>query len=105
MSSTTSTSRPSIGASRSLRIRTTPEESVRAVARDRHEVHLAGDGELAHQVGEEEHRALEHPDHHQVAALVVGADLGAELGDPALQVLGQTSDLPDHGVFHDGPEW
>ena len=42
---------------------------------------------VAHQVGEEEHRALQDADHHQVAARVVAADLGAELGDPPLQVL------------------
>ena len=35
--------------------------------------------ELAHQVGQEEHRALEHADQDQVALCVVRADLGAEL--------------------------
>ena len=54
-----------------------------------------GTVELAHQVGDEEHRALEHADHDQVAPLVVAADLGAELGDPALQVLGLDQDLAD----------
>ena len=44
-----------------------------------------GHGELAHQVGHEEHGALEHADQQQVAALVVGRDLGSELGDPRPQ--------------------
>ena len=37
---------------------------------------------LAHQVGEKEHRALQHPDHDQVAAVVVAADLGARARRP-----------------------
>ena len=49
---------------------------------------------MTHQVGEEEDGALQHPDHEQVAALVVPADLAAELGDAALQVL-----LGDEGFF------
>ena len=49
---------------------------------------------LAHQVGEEEHGALEHADHEQVAPLVVAADLGAELGDAPLQVLLETRVSP-----------
>ena len=48
-----------------------------------------GTVEVAHQVGDEQDRALEHADHDQVAALVVAADLGAELGDAPLQVLGR----------------
>src|SRR2546423_1903516 len=42
-----------------------------AVGGHRHEVDLARDVELAHQVGEEEHRALEDADEQQVPALVV----------------------------------
>ena len=38
-------------------------------------------GICAHQVGEEEHRALEHADEQQVAALVVRADLAPEVAD------------------------
>jgi hypothetical protein len=69
MSSTIRTSRPSSGASRSLRIRTTPEESGRgAVGGDGHEVDLARDLDLAHQVAEEEDGALEHADQQQVLA-------------------------------------
>ena len=84
MSSTTRTWRPSMLMSRSLRMRTTPEESRRrAVAGDRHEVDLAGNRQLAHQVGHEEDGALEDADEQQVAALVVGRDLLAELRDAA----------------------
>ena len=56
----------------------------RAVARDRHEVDLARDDELAHQVGHEEDGALEHADEQQVAARVVGRDLRAERRDALL---------------------
>ena len=59
-----------------------------------------GTVERAHQVGEEQHGALQHADHHQVAARVVAADLGAELGDPPLQVVGRDQDLADRGVVH-----
>ena len=55
---------------------------------------------LAHQVGEEEDRALEHADHDQVAALVVAADLVAELGDAALQILAGDEGLADRRVAH-----
>ena len=41
------------------------------------------------------HRALEDADEDQVAALVVAADLLAELGDPPLEVLGGDEDLAD----------
>ena len=47
--------------SRSLRMRTTPEESV-GPARDGHEVDLTRDGERAHEIGHEEDRALEDAD-------------------------------------------
>jgi len=52
MSSTGRTSRPSMGALRSLRIRTRPEDSVdvRAVARDLHEIDPKGQGDPPHQV-------------------------------------------------------
>src|SRR5919197_3771303 len=52
-----------------------------AVARDGHEVDLAGHGQVAHQVGHEEDGALQHADQQQVAAAVVGGDLLAELGN------------------------
>src|SRR5207237_8915121 len=58
-----------------------------AVARDRHEIDLARDRELAHQVGHEEDGPLEDADQEQVAARVVDGDLGAELGYPGAQRL------------------
>jgi hypothetical protein len=56
--------------------------------------------DLAHEVGEEEHRALEDADQHQVLALVVLADLGTELPDPVAQIVGLHEDLPDRRVGH-----
>jgi hypothetical protein len=75
----------------------------RAITGDRHEVDLARDFELPHQVGEEEDGALEHADHHQVATGVVAVDLGAELDDPPLQLLGLDQGLADVRVVH-GPQ-
>ena len=49
----------------------------------------------AHQVGHEEDGALEHADEQQLAAGVVGGDLGAELADPRLQRLLVDQDLAD----------
>src|SRR5206468_4803184 len=66
-----------------------------AVARDRHEVDLARNGQVAHQVGHEEDGALEHADQEQVAALVVGRDLRAELGDARSERLLVDQDLAD----------
>ena len=103
MSSTISTSRPSI---ERVEVLEDPHDARgvgrRAVAGDGHEVDLAGDVELAHQVGEEEDRALEHADQDQVAALVVAADLGAELGDAPLELLGRDEGLADRGVVPSG---
>jgi hypothetical protein len=41
---------------------------------------------VPHQVGDEDNGALEHPDENQVLAVVVTADLLAELGDAPLEV-------------------
>src|SRR5206468_10372855 len=49
--------------------------------------------QVAHQVGEEEDRALEHADEEQVASLVVRRDLGAELRDAPLEILLLDQDL------------
>src|SRR4029079_5575036 len=67
----------------------------RAVARDRHEVDLARHGELAHEVRDEEDRALEDAHEQQVASLVVGRDLGAELIDAGAQDVLVDQDLAD----------
>ena len=48
-----------------------------------------------HEVGHEEDRALEDADEEEVAARVVGGDLGAELADPRLDRLCLDQDLPD----------
>ncbi len=54
----------------------------------------------AHEVGEEEHRALEDADEQQVATVVVAGDLGAELADAVLELVGLDEDLADHRVAH-----
>ena len=69
-----------------------------AVARDGHEVDLAGHGQVPHQVGHEEDGALEHADQQQVAALVVGRDLGAELGHARGERLPVDQDLADRAL-------
>src|SRR3990172_1624063 len=69
-----------------------------AVARHGHEVDLAGDVDRAHEVGHEEDGALEHADEEEVAAAVVPADLGAELGDPRLERRLVDQDLFDRGA-------
>src|SRR5918992_3777002 len=71
----------------------------RAVAGDGHEVDLARHGQAAHQVGHEEHGALEHADQEQVATGVVGGDLLAQLGDPVLQ-----RDLVDEDALDGGQQ-
>src|SRR6266568_2228812 len=57
----------------------------RAVARDGHEVDLARDGQVPHQVGHEEDGALEHADEQRVATVVESGDLLTQLRDPRLQ--------------------
>ena len=73
---------------------------LRAVAGDGHEVDLAGHADVAHQVGEEEHGALQHADHEEVAALVLLADLPPQLGDAPLQLLAGDQGLADRGLAH-----
>jgi hypothetical protein len=73
-----------------------------AVRRHRHEVDLARDGDLAHEVGEEEHRALEHADQQQVAPGVVARDLLPELADAVLELVGLDQDLADGLVARHG---
>ena len=84
MSSTISTLRPSMGASRSFRMRTTPRRfQAVAIARGGHEVDGVRHGDVAHQVGQEEHAALQHRQQQQILPVVVAADLRAQLGDRA----------------------
>ena len=53
--------------------------------------------ELAHQVRQEEDRALQHADQEQLAALVVARDLLAELLHAVREVVGLDEDLADGG--------
>src|SRR5215217_2440972 len=73
-----------------------------AVGGDGHEVDLARDLDLAHQVAEEEDGALEDADQEQVLVRVVAGDLGAELADAVLQVVGLDDDLADGFVAQHG---
>jgi len=59
---------------------------------------------MAHQVGQEEDRALEDAHEEQVAPLVVGRDLGAELPDAPLEVLLLDQDLRDRAVQFSGAQ-
>src|SRR4051795_5534380 len=73
---------------------------LRAVGGDRHEVDLAWDVDVAHEVGQEEDRALEDAHQQQVALGVVGRDLPVDLADLRLEVVGLDEDLADLGVPH-----
>ena len=57
---------------------------------------------MAHEVAEEEHGALQHPDQQQVLALVVARDLLAELAHAVLQLVGLDEDLADLGFRASG---
>ena len=72
-----------------------------AVGRDGHEVDLAADVEVAHQVGQEQEGALQDPDQQQVLALVVAGDVLRHRPDAVLQVVRLDEDLADlfaHGA-------
>src|SRR5947209_5534236 len=69
------------------------------VPRDGHEVDLDRDLDLAHEIAQEEDRALEHADEQEVAAVVVGRDLRAERLDARAQLVGLDEDLAD-GAAH-----
>ena len=102
MSSTISTSRPSITASRSLRIRTTPEDLV-AEPYEATAMKSTSHGMSRWRIrsDEEEHRALQHADQDQVLARVVARDLLRQLPHAPRQILGGDEDLPDRVVaFH-----
>ena len=62
MPSTTRTSLPSIGSSRSFRMRTTPEAVTWPYGTIEMKSTRRRHGERAHEVGEEDRRALEHAD-------------------------------------------
>ena len=59
-----------------------------AVAGQLDEVELVRDLNCAREIRDEEERALERRDEDRVEPLVIRRDLGAELGDPRLDLLG-----------------
>ena len=96
MSSTISTSRPSIGGVEVLEdAHDAGGVGRRAVGGDRHEVDLARDVELAHEVGRKKTAPLSTPMSSRSRPLVVARDLGAELADAVLQLVGLDEDLAD----------
>jgi len=66
-----------------------------SVRRHGHEVHLDVDVQVTHEVGEEEHRSLEHPHEQQAPALVVPRDLLAQLAHPMFELVALDQDLAD----------
>ena len=71
MSSTSTTSRPPMSTSRSWRICTRPESGAKREMAMKSTVDVdVGDG--AHQVGEEDQRALQHADEHDAVGVIVG---------------------------------
>jgi hypothetical protein len=66
-----------------------------AVAGELDEVELVRDLNCARQVRDEEERALERRDQDGVESFVVRRDLGAELSDPCLDLLGREKGVPD----------
>ena len=54
----------------------------------------------SHQVGDEQHGPLQHPDHHEIPPLVVARDLGAKLGHPPLEVVPGNKGLTNRRVPH-----
>jgi len=63
------------------------------VARELDEVDRVGDRDRAREVGQEDDARLQQRDEQQVAAGVVAGDVGAELADARLQLLGCEKDL------------
>jgi hypothetical protein len=57
---------------------------------------------VTHEIGEEEHRALQDADEQQVAVGVLGGDRLAQGAHALLEVVGLDEDLADLGVAHPG---
>jgi hypothetical protein len=55
-----------------------------AIARNGHKVDVMRHRNVAHQVGEEHHAALEHADQQEILILIVTRYLGAQRGDARL---------------------
>ena len=66
-----------------------------AVAGQLEEIELVRDLDGAREVGDEEERALERRDQDGVATLVLRRDLGAELRDARLDLLGREKRVAD----------
>ena len=82
-------------------MRTIPRRARRrAVGRHGHEVDLVGDRDGAHQVAQEDERALQHGDEERRPPLVVRRDLPPELRDAVVQLLGGDQDLAGPGLGH-----
>ena len=68
------------------------------VARELDEVDLMGDRDRAGEVGDEDEARLQRRDENRLATGVVARDLGAELLDARIQLLGREEDVADAGV-------
>jgi hypothetical protein len=68
------------------------------VAGELDEVDRMGDRDRARKVGQEHEARLQQRNEQQVAAGVVARDVGPELADARLQLLGSEEDLADAGV-------
>jgi hypothetical protein len=69
-----------------------------AVAGKLHEIELVQRSDRSRQIGDEEQGPLERGDEHEVEALVIVGDLGAELADAPLDLLGGKVGLADAQV-------
>jgi len=68
------------------------------VAGELDEIDLVQDRDRSGEVGEEDEARLQQRDEQQVALRVVARDLGAQLLDPRLQLLGLEEDVADAGI-------
>jgi hypothetical protein len=75
-----------------------PAAAVAVVAGERDEVDVVDDRQRSGEVGDEDDRGLQGRDEDRLVALVVGGDLGAELRDPALDLLPREVNLADPGI-------
>jgi hypothetical protein len=69
------------------------------VAGELDEIDLVRDRDRPREIGEEDEARLEERDQQKVAVGVVRGDLGAELPDARLELLGGEKGLADTGVF------
>jgi hypothetical protein len=74
---------------------------VRGVAGELDEVDVVEDRDRARQVGQEDEARLQGRDQERLPALVVGGDLGAQLGDTGGDLIGGEIDLADARIAFD----